>query len=53
MQRARPETPFRQPCAVSTDEMKLLKMRSSVAEHRPHKAGRTVQVQSHLPVSGV
>ena len=41
MQRARPETPFRQPCAVSTDEMKLLKMRSSVAEHRPHKAGRT------------
>ena len=41
MQRARPETPFRQPGAVSTDEMKFQKMRSSVAEHRPHKAACT------------
>ena len=41
MQRARPEMSFGQPGAVSTDEMKFQKMRSSVAEHRPHKAGRT------------
>ena len=41
MQRARPGMPFRQPGAVSTDEMKFKKMRSSVAEHRPHKAART------------
>ena len=41
MQRARPGMPFRQPGAVSTDEMKFQKMRSSVAEHRPHKAART------------
>jgi hypothetical protein len=41
MQRARPAMPFGQPGAVSADEMKFLQMRSSVAEHRPHKAGRT------------
>ena len=41
MQRASPGMPFGSPGAVSTDEMKFQKMRSSVAEHRPHKAART------------
>lgn len=45
MQRARSAMPSRQTGAVSTDEMKLptklQQMRSSVAEHRPHKAACT------------
>ena len=41
MQRARPGMPFGAPGAVSTDEMNYQRMRSSAAEHRPHKAART------------